>query len=108
HSLVKALEDNARRVRIEDNPHQLLTGTDVLVLPGVGAFEQAASRLAPVRDTVRKSIAEGLPTLGICLGMQLLFEESDEGAGNAKGMGVIAGRVTRLHSERVPQIGWNS
>jgi glutamine amidotransferase len=54
---------------------------------------------------MRAAIAGGLPTIGICLGMQLLFDGSDEGMG--AGLGVIAGRVTRLHATRVPQIGWN-
>jgi glutamine amidotransferase len=51
-------------------------------------------------------MADGLPVLGICLGMQLLFDESEEGAG--AGLGVIPGRVTRLTARRVPQIGWNA
>ena len=79
--------------------------TDVLVLPGVGAFAHAAARMAPGLDAMRHAITGGLPTLGICLGMQLLFDESEEGAG--EGLGVIPGRVTRLRATRVPQIGWN-
>jgi glutamine amidotransferase len=55
---------------------------------------------------MRAAILDGLPTLGICLGMQLLFDASDEGAG--AGLGIIPGRVTRLRAVRVPQIGWNS
>ena len=55
---------------------------------------------------MREAIARGLPTLGICLGMQLLFEGSDEGEG--AGLGVIPGRVSRLTAQRVPQIGWNA
>ena len=80
--------------------------TDVFVLPGVGAFEPAARRLAPARDCVRAAILAGLPTLGICLGMQLLFESSEEGGG--AGLGVFDGRVTRVRASRTPQIGWNS
>jgi imidazole glycerol-phosphate synthase subunit HisH len=76
-----------------------------LVLPGVGAFAAAAERLAPGRERMREAIAGGLPTLGICLGMQLLFDRSEEGPGS--GLGVIAGDVTRLRARRVPQIGWN-
>ncbi len=55
---------------------------------------------------MRQAIAGGLPTIGICLGMQLLFDESEESGG--RGLGVIAGRVTRLLARRVPQIGWNA
>jgi glutamine amidotransferase len=54
---------------------------------------------------MRAAIVGGLPTIGICLGMQLLFDGSDEGEG--AGLGVMAGRVTRLQAVRVPQIGWN-
>jgi glutamine amidotransferase len=55
---------------------------------------------------MRAAILGGLPTIGICLGMQLLFDASDEGEG--EGLGVVPGRVTRLRAVRVPQIGWNS
>jgi glutamine amidotransferase len=83
-----------------------VTGTDALILPGVGAFAPAAERLASGRDAMREAIAAGLPTLGICLGMQLMFDASDEGAG--AGLGVFPGRVTRLEADRLPQIGWNA
>lgn len=106
HSLVKALEGVGVAVGIDADPvRAVAAGTDVLVLPGVGAFGAAAERLAPGRDAMRAAIAGGLPTIGICLGMQLLFDESDEGGG--AGLGVIPGRVTRLRAARVPQIGWN-
>jgi glutamine amidotransferase len=55
---------------------------------------------------MREALDDGLPCLGICLGMQLLFETSEEGEG--EGLGVFTGKVRRLNSERVPQIGWNS
>jgi glutamine amidotransferase len=106
HSLVKALEGAGVEVAVETDPvRSVASGTNVLVLPGVGAFGAAADRLAPGRDAMRSAIMAGLPTIGICLGMQLLFDHSDEGAG--AGLGVIPGRVTRLHAIRVPQIGWN-
>lgn len=106
HSLVKALESAHVEVGVETDPVRAVARTtDVLVLPGVGAFGAAAERLAPGRDAMRAAIADGLPTIGICLGMQLLFDGSDEGTG--AGLGVIPGRVTRLHAARVPQIGWN-
>jgi glutamine amidotransferase len=104
HSLAKAIEGAGVEVRIEEDPIRA-TETDALVLPGVGAFGAAAGRMAPGREAMREAILGGLPTLGICLGMQLLFDGSEEGAG--AGLGVIAGRVSRLAAERVPQIGWN-
>lgn len=104
HSLAKAVELDGVNVTIETDPARSID-TDVLVLPGVGAFGAAVDRLAPGRDAMRSAILGGLPTIGICLGMQLLFDESDEGDG--AGLGIIAGRVTRLEAQRVPQIGWN-
>jgi len=105
HSLVKALAAPSRSVRIEPDPLQALA-TDLLVLPGVGAFPAAARRLAPGRDAMRQALWAGLPCIGICLGMQLLFEGSEEGQGS--GLGLIAGRVERLHARRVPHIGWSA
>ena len=106
HSLAKALEGPRVVVRIETDPVRAVADdTDVLVLPGVGAFGSAAERLAPGREAMRAAILGGLPTIGICLGMQLLFDGSDEGEG--EGLGIIAGRVTKLRAVRVPQIGWN-
>jgi glutamine amidotransferase len=105
HSLAKALAGDGVTVHVETDPARAAE-SDVLVLPGVGAFGSAAGRLAPGRDAMRRAILGGLPTIGICLGMQLLFDASDEGAG--AGLGVIPGRVTRLDAVRVPQIGWNA
>jgi imidazole glycerol-phosphate synthase subunit HisH len=106
HSLAKALAEPDVEVRVEPDPRRAVE-TDVLVLPGVGSFAQAAGRLAPGRDAMRDAMLhDGLPTLGVCLGMQLLFDESDEGPG--RGLGIVPGRVTRLTARRVPQIGWNS
>lgn len=104
HSLAKALERAGEVVSVESDALRALD-TDVLVLPGVGAFGAAVDRLGDGRIAMRDAIRGGLPTIGICLGMQLLFDGSDEG--NGVGLGVIAGRVTRLDAQRVPQIGWN-
>ena len=104
HSLAKALQGDGVSVVVEAEPRRAVEG-DVLVLPGVGAFGAAVARLAEGRDAMRDAILGGLPTIGICLGMQLLFDASDEGPG--AGLGVIPGRVARLAAERVPQIGWN-
>jgi glutamine amidotransferase len=106
HSIARALERFPEaRVRIAADPRTALD-TDLLVLPGVGAFQAAAACLGPARDAMRTALAAGLPCVGVCLGMQLLFESSEEGAGD--GLGLAAGRVTRLAARRVPHIGWNT
>lgn len=106
HSLLKTLAGTARSVRVETDASAAVRETDVLVLPGVGAFAPATERLAAGRLAMRDAILGGLPTLGICLGMQLMFDDSEEGAG--RGLGVISGRVTKMSAARLPQIGWNA
>jgi imidazole glycerol-phosphate synthase subunit HisH len=108
HSLLKAIDDPARgwTVRVETDARALLRETDVLVLPGVGAFGHATTRLEPGRGNVAAALRDGLPAVGICLGMQLLCGASDEGSG--EGLGLVPGRVRKLRARRVPQIGWNS
>lgn len=105
HSLAKTLTGDAREVRVVTDAAAAVRDTDALILPGVGAFAPAAAALAAGRDTMRAAVRGGLPTLGICLGMQLLFDASDEGPG--EGLGVIGGRVSRLNASRLPQMGWN-
>lgn len=104
HSLLKALATPGAQVRAEADALRAVD-TDVLVLPGVGAFGAAAERLAPALTAIRAAIGAGLPCLGICLGMQLLLDSSEEGAG--EGLGVIPGRVRRMRAACVPQMGWN-
>lgn len=105
HSLIKTLDRDGVTVEIETDPSRAARA-DVLVLPGVGAFGHAASRMAGGLADMRSALRDGLPCLGICLGMQLLFDGSDEGAGS--GIGIFAGRVHRLEGGRIPQIGWNT
>lgn len=105
HSLAKAIEVPGIEVRSETSAERAVE-TDLLVLPGVGAFSQAAERLAAGRDTMRTALEGGLPCLGICLGMQLLLDTSEEGPG--EGLGLIPGRVQRMHARRLPHIGWNA
>ncbi len=104
HSLMKAIAAAGVEPAVEVDPVRAVA-TDVLVLPGVGAFEPAAARLAPGREVMQRALLNGLPCLGICLGLQLLFEGSEEGQG--AGLGVIEGHVTRIAATRLPQIGWN-
>ena len=88
-----------------------ITAADGVVLPGVGAFGACMDNLARygLLDTVRAVIARGTPFLGICLGMQLLFEESEE-FGPVPGLGIFPGRVVRFADRpglKVPHMGWN-
>jgi glutamine amidotransferase len=105
HSLAKALASSGVRIDIERDAGRAVE-TDALILPGVGAFSSAAANIAGVREQIASAIHDGLPTRGICHGMQLLFDGSDEGAG--AGLGLFEGRVVRLNARRVPQMGWNT
>ena len=105
HSLAKAIAGPGLTLTIEADPVRAVEA-DALILPGVGAFGAATAAIGPHRERMRAAILDGLPTLGICLGMQLLFDESTEGGG--RGLGVIGGGVTRLAAPRLPQIGWNA
>jgi len=104
YSIAKGLERAGAAVVVVTDPRRLAS-SDCIVFPGVGAFGAAMDALRPVREQLRDAIGRGIPTLGICLGMQILFESSEESAGN--GLGVFSGRVTKLSEGRVPQMGWN-
>lgn len=104
HSLVKALELSGAHVWVEADLTRAI-GADAIVLPGVGAFGAAATQLAPGIPALHEAIAQGKPCLGICLGMQLLFEKSEEGAGS--GLSALNGTIRRLTGRRVPHMGWN-
>jgi len=104
HSLAKALEGEQLRVRLDTDVRDALTA-DAIVLPGVGNFGAAAARIATHREALRDALAEGKPCLGVCLGMQLLFERSEEAEGT--GIGALPGSVRRLRAARVPHMGWN-
>ena len=104
HSLARALEAIGVTPTIEADPVACARSSELLVLPGVGAFGAAVERLAPGRAALREELLSGRPCLGICLGLQLFFDSSEEGGG--AGLGVIPGAVTRLTSKRCPHIGW--
>ncbi len=75
------------------------------VIAGVGQLESAARGLAPLAEALRERVEDGRPTLGICVGLQLFFEESEEGG---TGLRLLRGRVRRLRATRVPHMGWNA
>jgi imidazole glycerol-phosphate synthase subunit HisH len=108
-SVQRALEHVGGRVQITSDREQI-RAADGVVLPGVGAFPLAIRNLAALGliDPLRACASEGIPLLGICLGMQLLFEHSEE-LGGADGLGLIGGHVTALNAPglRIPHIGWN-
>jgi glutamine amidotransferase len=104
HSLVKALEKDGVQVWVEADLVRALLA-DAIVLPGVGAFGDAAAHLAPGVEALHHAIAQGKPCLGICLGMQLLFDASEEGPG--RGLSALSGTTRRLSGRRVPHMGWN-
>jgi glutamine amidotransferase len=85
---------------------------DGVIVPGVGHFGATAALEGPWREAIAAEVSRGKPLLGICLGMQWLFEGSDE-APEVQGLGVISGRITRLQNNveqrlKVPHVGWNA
>jgi glutamine amidotransferase len=104
-SVEKAIQFLGGECRISGD----LDGAEKLIIPGVGAFGAAMDRLDPLKPAIRKFGEAGKPILGICLGQQLLFEESEE-MGLRKGLGLIKGKVRYLPSLpglKVPHIGWS-
>lgn len=107
-SVSKAIEHAGGEVQVSDQTGEL-AGSDLLVLPGVGHFSHGMENLVEfgLKDFVVDWAAAGRPLLGVCVGMQLLFEESDEG--DAAGLGILKGRVEQFDSSlKVPHMGWNT
>jgi glutamine amidotransferase len=106
-SVEKALEHvGAQPVITAD--HDTISAAEGIVVPGVGAFPEAMRRFraAGLDELIAERAEAGVPILGLCLGMQLLFEASAEHEG-AAGLGLLPGRVSALRAPRVPHIGWN-
>ena len=108
-SVEKAFEKVGARPSLTAD-HDVLRAADGLVVPGVGAFPEAMRRLraAGLDELIRERAAAGIPVIGLCLGMQLLFERSAEHEG-ADGIGLLPGTVERLDTrgQKLPHIGWN-
>ena len=106
-SVEKALEHVGAEPRLTAD-HAVIGAADGIVIPGVGAFPEAMRRFhaAGLDELIRERAGAGVPVLGLCLGMQLLFDGSDEHEG-AEGLGLLPGRVTAMRAPRIPHIGWN-
>lgn len=109
HSACKGLEKAGAVPTITNSSQDILTA-EAVVLPGVGAFDPAMRHIRErnLEETIKKAIATGKPFLGICLGLQILFDGSEEGT--ERGLGIIPGIVRRFKSEpgiTIPQMGWN-
>lgn len=110
-SVQKALEFLGEQVAVTRNREEILTAERV-ILPGVGNFGDAMAKLESfgLVSVIKEAADKGIPFLGICLGLQLLFEESEESPG-VKGLGLLPGRIVRIPKKeglKIPQIGWNA
>ncbi len=110
-SVQKACEYVGEKAVITDNREEILNA-DRVILPGVGSFGSCIEsiRKANLFDCIRQVTENGTPFLGICLGLQLLFEASDESP-DAKGLGILKGRCVKIPQSdgvKIPHIGWNS
>ncbi|MDX2256428.1 MAG: imidazole glycerol phosphate synthase subunit HisH [Pseudanabaenaceae cyanobacterium bins.39] len=109
HSACKGLEMAGAIPKITHDPQEL-AAADGIVLPGVGSFDPAMQKLRAtnLETPIHEAIASGKPFLGICLGMQILFDSSEEG--QEQGLGIISGQVRRFQPEpnlTIPHMGWN-
>ena len=110
-SVKKAFDFIGAESVITDNP-EVINACDRILLPGVGSFGDAMDSMhkSGLVETVKQNALCGKPFLGICLGLQLLFEESEESPG-VKGLGIFKGKIKKFSSDmglKIPHIGWNS
>ncbi len=110
-SVEKAMHHLGQEVEITRDQERILAA-DKVILPGVGAFGDAMEKIRQydLEDVIRQVVDRGTPFLGICLGLQLLFEESEESPG-AKGLGILKGRIRRIpggEGLKIPHMGWNT
>lgn len=110
HSVKNALDFLGAKSIISNNSEEILA-CDKIILPGVGAFGHAMDALTAsgLNKTVLKAVEAEKPLLGICLGLQLMFEESDEAPGK-KGLGIFSGKIVKIPDTglKIPHMGWNS
>jgi len=105
-SLKCALEKVGLDAKITVSPQQI-ENADAIALPGVGNFSAAVTKLHAVKETLLDAVKSGKPLIGICLGLQLFFPESEEGPG--RGLGLFKGKTVRLQGDvKVPHMGWNT
>jgi imidazole glycerol-phosphate synthase subunit HisH len=109
HSAAKALEAAGARVELTADRQRILDA-DGLVVPGVGAFAAVMHALAAVRgdELIDRRLAGSRPVLGICVGMQVLFERGVERGQDTEGLGEWPGKVTQLDAPVLPHMGWNT
>ncbi|NPV63089.1 MAG: imidazole glycerol phosphate synthase subunit HisH [Methanotrichaceae archaeon] len=106
-SIYNAMQKVEAAPRIVQQPEEL-ENVDGIVIPGVGAFGKCMERLSRFECALGRALEDGVPMLGICIGLQVLFERSEESPG-AKGLGWIRGEVVKLpEGVMIPQMGWNS
>jgi glutamine amidotransferase len=107
-SVENALREVGAGVVVTRDP-EAVARADRVVVPGQGSMPECAAAMqrSGVADALREAVQRGRPVLGICVGLQLLFEDGDE-AGGAKGLGLLPGRIARLPGEvKLPHIGWS-
>ncbi|WP_110590360.1 imidazole glycerol phosphate synthase subunit HisH [Microbacterium suaedae] len=109
HSAVKALEEAGADVRLTRD-RGLVADADGLLVPGVGAFSAVMDQLNAIRggELIGRRLSGGRPVLGICVGMQVLFERGIERGVDTEGLGEWPGAVTRLEAPVVPHMGWST
>jgi imidazole glycerol-phosphate synthase subunit HisH len=105
HSISKALEISGAKVLIATTIDDVLEAK-AIVFPGVGEFGAVMKAMGPKKKLLTKRLLDGVPTLGICIGFQVMFDTSEESKG--PGLGLIEGRVLKFKKVRIPHMGWNT
>lgn len=104
YSVKNSLEKCGGTVRVVTDMSELVD-SECIVFPGVGAFDETMDRLTSLHEKIIERLECGVPTLGICIGAQILFDSSEEGLN--RGLGLIDGRVMKMKGKKLPHMGWN-